>query len=287
MRTIQIDIESCVKCGHCVKVCPAQIFTQAEKRGPIGVEHEDRCIVCGHCVDACPKGAVIHSDFPAEAVHPIDYQSQPSPEQLMSLIKSRRSNRALSERPVPEEALQKILEAANCAPTATNSEKVGYTLITSPDDLRAVADFTIGVFSRLLKILNNPLIRFFLKPLKPDVYRYVPVFKSLKKRHKKGKDPILRNAKALILIHTPEDYRFGAEDCNLAYQNASLMAQSLGVSQIYMGFVLTALKQKGQKKFTRQFGIEGRHIHAIMALGIPEFAYPNYVDRKPMEVTRR
>ena len=36
---------------------------------------------------------------------------------------SRRSNRTLTSRPVPKEMLDKIVEAAHCAPTATNSPK--------------------------------------------------------------------------------------------------------------------------------------------------------------------
>ena len=105
------------------------------------------------------------------------------------------------------------------------------------------------------------------------------VFNRLKEEHKAGKDPILRKATALLLIHTPKSNRFGSEDANLAYQNASLMAQSLGVSQIYMGFVLTAIRQEGKDTLAKTLGIDGK-IQAIMALGIPAFKYPKYTDRK-------
>ena len=123
--------------------------------------------------------------------------------------------------------------------------------------------------------LPKPLVMPFMK----DVYKYVPVFNRLKEEHKAGKDPILRKATALLLIHTPKSNRFGSEDANLAYQNASLMAQSLGVSQIYMGFVLTAIRQEGKDTLAKTLGIDGK-IQAIMALGIPAFKYPKYTDRK-------
>ena len=103
------------------------------------------------------------------------------------------------------------------------------------------AKATAGVFDSLAKLLLNPVVKCVVKPFMKDVYKYVPVFNRLKEEHKAGKDPILRKATALLLIHTPKSNRFGSEDANLAYQNASLMAQSLGVSQIYMGFVLTAI----------------------------------------------
>ena len=280
--SIAVDSALCIRCGRCVKVCPAQIFTHPDPALPIVVDHVHRCIGCGHCVDACPKDAVLHSDFPPEKVHRIDYKHLPAPEDLMLLMKSRRSNRALTQQPIPAEWLSRIVEAAHVAPTATNAQKVGITLITDPVLLRAVSDYTISVFSSLLRIVDFPPIRWILHRTRPDVIRYIPVFKSLRTRHAAGEDPILRHATALVLFHTPDGYRFGAEDCNLAYQNCSLMAEALGVSQIYMGFVLTALKQKGQKKLCNTLGING-HIHALMALGIPEFRFPNYAERKPLE----
>ena len=141
------------------------------------------------------------------------------------------------------------------------------------------AKATIGVFDSLAKLLLNPVVKCVVKPFMKDVYKYVPVFNRLKEEHKAGKDPILRKATALLLIHTPKSNRFGSEDANLAYQNASLMAQSLGVSQIYMGFVLTAIRQEGKDTLAKTLGIDGK-IQAIMALGIPAFKYPKYTDRK-------
>ena len=88
----------------------------------------------------------------------------------------------------------------------------------------------------------------------------------------------IRKATALLIIHTPASSRFGCEDANLAYQNASLMAQSLGVSQIYMGFILTAIRMSKKNAFARIAGITGRP-QAIMALGIPAFRYPKYTER--------
>ena len=81
--------------------------------------------------------------------------------------------------------------------------------------------------------------------------------------------------------------RFGAEDGNLAYENASLMAEALGVSQIYMGFVLTAVRQDRKAKLAAMLGLDDRRICAVMALGMPQFRYPNYIDRAPAPVTRK
>ena len=128
--TLNIDQESCIKCGKCVRVCPSDIFTQERAGETIGLVRVESCIVCGHCVDVCPTGSVLHSEFPPEKTHTIDYSQMPTPEQVMLLIKSRRSNRTLTSRPVPKEMLDKIVEAAHSAPTATNSQSLSFTVVT-------------------------------------------------------------------------------------------------------------------------------------------------------------
>lgn len=112
-------------------------------------------------------------------------------------------------------------------------------------------------------------------------------FPEMRREYAGGNDRILRGATAVLLIHAPKESRFGAEDANLAYQNASLMAEVLGVSQIYMGFVLTAVRQDRKKGLCRMLELGGRHICAVMALGMPQFRYPNYIDRTPSPLERR
>lgn len=276
--TIRIEKESCIRCGKCVQVCPAEIMVRRGTAKEIALVHTDRCIGCGHCVDVCPTDSVIHSEFPPQTVHAVDEGLLPTPEQVLLLIRSRRSNRTITPKPIPEEALQQIVEAARCAPTASNSRQVSFTLVTDPEQLRRIGDFTIGVFDSTAKKLMNPVVRTLLKRLRPDLYRYAARFAEMKCEHEAGKDPILRKATALLIIHTPASSRFGCEDANLAYQNASLMAQSLGVSQIYMGFILTAIRMSKKNAFARIAGITGRP-QAIMALGIPAFRYPKYTER--------
>ncbi len=260
------------------------IFRQPGKSEAITLQNPETCIVCGHCAAVCPTGSVVHPDFPTEKIHTIDRASLPTPEQVLLLCKTRRSNRAFSGKPVPKEMLEQILEAAHRAPTASNTQQVAFTLITSPEKLRAISDFTIDTFYSVAKTLENPLLKPVLKRLLPQVYRYLPTFRRLKTEYDKGNDLILRNASAVLFIHTPKESRFGCEDANLAYQNGSLMAESLGVSQFYTGFVCSALKQGDKKRLLSALGIAGT-VHAGMALGIPDFFYPNYMDKQPLRAT--
>lgn len=282
---LSVHAESCIRCGKCVRVCPSKIFTQPVPGGEIGLQGIGSCIVCGHCVAVCPTGSVAHGDFPPQKVHPVDRELLPSPEQVMLLCKARRSNRIFTAKPVPEETLDRILEAAHRAPTAVNLQQVAFTLVTDPEKLHAISAFTVGVFASILRKLENPLLKPVLKRIAPQLYGYVPHFKRLISEFDQGNDLILRGATAVILIHTPSESRFGCQDANLAYQNGSLMAESLGVAQFYTGFVCSAVEQDRGKRLGKMLGISGK-IHAGMALGMPAFRYPNYIDRKDINVTK-
>ena len=283
MIAIQVDDKSCIKCSKCVKVCPAIIFKQDQKQSDIETQHIDHCIVCGQCVEVCPTGSVIHSEFPDHKIHKIDKELLPSPDQVMTLIKSRRSYRVFSKKTIPSEYLDQILDAAHSAPTAENYQKVQYTLVTDPDVLHQVSAATISIFSSIVKKIS--LVKPLLRLIYPQGYAELADLKSLTDDFVLGKDRILRGATGLILIHTPRGVRFGCQDSNLAYQNGSLMAQSLGVGQFYTGYISAASGMSKNNAIKNLLGIDGT-IHAGMALGMQTLHYPNYADKKDIDLRR-
>lgn len=53
----KVDEESCIQCGQCVRVCPADAISwENKKENPI-IEKKD-CLVCGQCEKICPKDAI-------------------------------------------------------------------------------------------------------------------------------------------------------------------------------------------------------------------------------------
>ena len=280
-----VNQDTCIRCHKCIRVCPAAIFYQEDPKGEILLRNVHACIFCGHCVAVCPTDSVVHSDFPESKVHPVEPTLLPSPESVMHLCRTRRSNRNFTKKPVPAELLDQILEAAHRAPTASNTQSVRYVCITDPKVLVQVSDYTIGSFAKAVKTLKNPLLKPILKPIMPDNYKMLRRIERLVKENAKGNDPILRHATALILIYTPKANYYERDDANLAYQNGSLMAESLGIAQFYTGYVINAVRRDKKNGLARMLGIEGT-IHAGMALGMPDFTFPNYIDRKEIDVKR-
>ncbi|MCD8179828.1 MAG: nitroreductase family protein [Tannerellaceae bacterium] len=278
--SLEVDHSICIKCSKCVRVCPAAIFVQPTPTSEVEVHNRENCIECGHCAAVCPTGAVKHSEFPPEKVFPVDRSELPTPEQLLLLIRSRRSNRAFTDKPVPDNLLELIVEAAYRAPTASNKHELEFTLVTDPEKLRLIIQYTADVFEEKIKNIQRPVVKSVVSRMSPALYKMADRLGGLIRMVREGKDPILRNATAALFIHTSAEHSYyGKMDANLAYQNGSLMAESLGVSQFYTGFVCRAIDEDKKRRFNELLGIEGK-IHAGMGLGMPAFKFPNYIDRK-------
>ena len=271
---LHIDHERCIRCGRCVMVCPTKIFAQEKPGSPIEV-HNNRCIACGHCVAVCPTDSIIHADFPDGTVHPADRKALPTPEQFLQLCRIRRSNRAFyTNKPVPEEYLQQILEAAHYAPTATNLQEVEFTVVTDPEHLQLIRNFTLKTYASTIRMLKFPVLKPLVKPFRPELYKSViPCLEQLIHADAAGKDLILRNAPAVILIHTPIKSRFGSQDSNLAYQNASLMAETLGVTQFYTGYVCAAVQLDKRNRLARSLVGSRRSVYPCRN-GVGHAAFP-------------
>lgn len=276
---IKIAADRCVGCGRCARVCPSMVFEMSGDGRPV-VSAPENCIGCSHCVAACPVRAVGHDSFPPERIRPVDRSQLPSPEQLMLLMRARRSNRDLTKRAVPQEYIDRMLDAARYAPTASNLQQVGFTVVSDPEKLSRVIEYTLDFCRRMLRLLEMPLLGPVVRRFVKGADRYRLTFHRLIDEYEQhGRDRVLRGATALVFFHAPAGNRFGAIDCQLAYQNASLMAETLGVSQIYTGFVYTAIRSDGRNALARELGIDGT-IHAGMALGMPACHFPNYVEKR-------
>jgi len=279
MPYLSLSHTLCTRCGLCATVCSSYVLEQKQKGGEINIVRPDMCINCGHCVDVCPTGAFQHQLFNADNIHTVNKDLLPSPESLMELIRSRRSNRTITDADIPQQSLNMITEAARYAPTAENSRNVSIHVLTDPTLLQGIEDKVMNFFTGMTRILMLKPINNIIKALMPTLHKQILELSLMDQKRKSGKRPATINAKAILLITAPKNSRFGYQDCNLAYQNASLMAQSLGISQIYLGFVQTAFEMWGTKKTAKLLHIPtNQKVFAIMALGIPAIKYHKYTE---------
>lgn len=278
-ETIHISSNNkCIACGKCVRICPEFVlhFTSENHVENDPLRH---CVRCGHCVCVCPTQALQHSSFPYSAVHPFNKTDRPSAEQMLLLCKTRRSCRNFTRQPIPKHFLEQIVEAGTYAPTANNSRSFSFTVVTSPEKLKLLSDFTVKAYSRVYHLLNHAPIIALLKLLKVDAVDYLPDLKEVLVQYEKGTDYIMRGATAAIIITADKKDFFARDSANLAYQNMSLMAESLGVGQCYMGFVCSGISMDFGNHIAKAFSLKDK-IYAIMALGMPVQTLSSYPERR-------
>ena len=145
MTLIRIDATRCKRDGFCVIECPAAIIKQADKESvpqmiPQGVQS---CLRCGHCVAVCPHDALDHEEIPMESSPKILKELMINKEQAAQFLRTRRSIRRFKEKPVDRETLQALIDTARYAPTGGNSQLLTWTVHTDKTKLKTVADLTV------------------------------------------------------------------------------------------------------------------------------------------------
>ena len=293
MHTISIDPSRCKKDGLCASVCPADIFVQREKLTMPELINEDDCIACGHCVAICRQGAIRHSEFPASEIRAIKPEEMPTKEQVMTLLKSRRSIRAFRDKPLAKETIERIIDGARFAPSGHNSQSTEYLVVQDGAVLNQVSAMVIEYLRFEIRRFANPLfstLAMLADREKADGGLHeIPRFKQLVRLFESGADPILNGAPVLLAFHARRTVGFADINSQLALQNASLVAHSLGIGHFYTGWVLAPCRAPMAWAWNRRIpsliGIApGNELHGALALGYPIPRFKNMIKRRSPQV---
>ncbi|HMK56126.1 MAG TPA: nitroreductase family protein [Dissulfurispiraceae bacterium] len=139
--------------------------------------------------------------------------------EVIQAIKKRRSIRSYDSRAIPRTHLNVIIEAANEAPSAINSQPWRFVVIE--DDIAK---------KKLLNAARPNAGKVFDMIKDSDPERY----EMIKKRHAELPDPIYYSAPAIVFVIGSG--RYAAHSCPLACENMMLAAHSLGIGSCWVGF---------------------------------------------------
>ena len=167
-------------------------------------------------------------------------------------ILGRRSVREYEQKAVPEEVLQKLLNAGAMAPSAMGREPCRFIVIEDRSTIRKLSE----------KVKDKAgLLGFGAR---------------IAERARVMDDAIFYGAPLLVLI-VAEKSDWAPIDCSLAAQNMMLRAYDLGLGSCFMGF-MTLLKD--DRETLRSLGIkDGQELYCPLIFGYPK-NWPEKKERK-------
>ena len=285
----EINLDKCTSCGLCLEVCPAFVLEMANEKA--AVARGDWCIGCGQCGTVCPVEAIL----PPGTAHKECSQPGTGPaifsEALQLLFRERRSVRRYTDKPIPREILEKILEAGRFAPTGRNSQNVNYIVLTSVDQIKTLREMMATFFEKIVSRVRRPVGSLVLslvagRKLVESLRESLPKVEYAKKAMEQGKDPLFYHAPVVMLVHAESWDTCSAFNCSIALYNGSLMAHTLGIGCCFNGYLANAANH--DRKIKAWLGIPKDHqCYAAMTLGYQKVKYQRLPDREPLKVTWR
>ena len=294
MYTITIDSNKCKKDGICASVCPKSIFVQREKLTIPELIDEETCIACGQCAAVCPQGAINHADFPATTIQAIQFEQMATSEQVITLLKTRRSIRAFRDKPLAKDTIETIIDGARFAPSGHNSQSTEFLVVQDKAVLNQVSAMVIEYLKFEIRRFGNPLFRTLAlladREKAESGLHEIPGFKRMIQMFESGADPILNDAPVLLAFHARRTVGFADVNAQLALQNASLVAHSLGIGHFYTGWVLSPGRAPMARAWNRRIpdliGIPpGNELYGALALGHPIPKFKNMIERKTPQIS--
>ena len=270
MSLLIIDQKKCKQDGLCAADCPMGII-RFEGKGSypeIPPENEPMCIRCGHCVAVCPHGALDHAEVPLAACTTIDKTLVLTSAQADQFLRSRRSVRQFKEKPVEKSTLQRLIETARYAPTASNSQLVEWTVIDDPHRMRAIS---AQVIDWMRALLQDP---------KATVMPYYPV---IVKAWDAGFDSVLRSAPCLVTAMAPGPASVRMIDLTLALSYLELAAPQYGLGTCWAGLLQGAMLANPSLK--QAVGIPQDYpFHFPLMIGYSKVRYFRLPERQPPKI---
>jgi nitroreductase/NAD-dependent dihydropyrimidine dehydrogenase PreA subunit len=293
MYEIKIETEQCQKDGLCAKVCPKSIFVQRKKLAIPELVNEAGCIACGQCVAICRQNAISHSEFSSTTIRSIQFEQMPTAEQVITLLKTRRSIRAFRDKPLPNDTIARIIDGAHFAPSGHNSQSTEFLVIQDNAVLNQVSAMVVEYLKFEIKRFSNPLFKSLAlmagREKTESGLHEIPGFKQMVQSFESGAHPILNDAPVLLVFHARRTVGFADVNAQLALQNASLVAHSLGIGHFYTGWVIAPCRAPMARAWNRRIpdliGIPpGNDLYGALALGYPIPRFKNMIERKPPQI---
>ena len=263
----KIDESKCIHCGQCIKDCMVGAIEFGEKNIPqVAQGGENRCMKCQHCLAVCPTGALsILGKNPENS----ELVKEHSPEDILNLIKGRRSFRHYKKENLSPEIMTKLKDMLNWAPTGVNNHRLHFSFV---DDIEVMDDIREYTNKKIMNLVSKPIADKLSKK-----------FERYKKAILKGNDIIFRGAPHMVVVSSPLDAPCRDIDPMIALSYFELYAQTLGVATCWCGLGYNALNFFPE--LCKQFEVpDGYKVSYTMLFGPADIKYTRAVQPEPFKM---
>ncbi len=282
---VEIDGQSCAKCGKCVDICPIDVLAMTDGRVAVRDDSAFGCVSCGHCMMVCPKGCITVTGrgLSPEDLLPLPPQEErASADALAALMLSRRSVRRFTDREVAQADIKRIVEMAASAPMGIPPWDVGCVTVLGREKVRELAAEIIKGYEGFLKIFRPwllSLMRPFTGRTTCEKFRYFirPLAELYVGSRSEGRDVLFYDAPAVMIFHHSPYAE--VVDVTIACTYAMLAAESLGLGSTIIGGAPPILQRN--KALCCCLGIPPGNTPAMaLILGHPDVKFQRAIRRR-------
>ena len=257
MINIHIDKEKCIKCGACIRDCITYSIERDENGfASIMDKNNSNCISCQHCFAICPVGAISVNNISPEEVLESEF---PNSEDVLNLIRSRRSIRQFKDEEISNEIWEKIKEMLPYIPTGCNYNGLHFSIIKSKSCMDRIREY---VNAKILKLISNRFTQ-----------NYAGKFVKFKKAFENNEDIIFRNSPHMIIVSSDIKAPCASVDPIIALSYIELYAQSLGLGTCWCGFAQACFKLMPELSNMTNIPNNYKPVY-VMLIGKPAVKYP-------------
>ncbi|MBN1432911.1 MAG: nitroreductase [Methanomicrobiaceae archaeon] len=172
---------------------------------------------------------------------------------VIDAILNRRSVRNFSNKAVPDDVIEKLIDAGIHAPSALGLYPWSFVIVKNQNMMKRISDFAKPiVIEGLKKSKGGGMTQRYLEMTGEEGFS------------------IFYNAPCLLLVLGRNNAAFADIDCSLCAQNIMLAAHSLGLATCWIGSARYLEKDSG---LVSALGIpDGYHLVAPLILGYPDVA---------------
>jgi nitroreductase len=213
----------------------------------------------------------------------------PSAESLERLIMTRRSIRKYKDKQVPRETIERLLDAAVHAGTASNNQAELFLVLQDKEKIQALEVMVVEtLWNAGLKYLGKDglmkklLEKKYGSKLVNQLSSYYHIVAGRRKNNEL-QGMIFRNAPTVIIAAGPKINPLTRTNCALAFRNMELLAQTMNLGTCMIGFIVAAAEKS--KKIDRFFDLPKDYtIGGCIILGYPVYDYAVKIPRKTRDI---